>query len=109
MIKRTIAEEDLEEVTGASANATYDAPGFVRSKIGSKAGHMKQNFDIYDNTVKESTNLDNTSWPDGAFVEFDDCVKLNNNKVAQNGGCSTGDSGVVKLKKTKNSIISKKP
>jgi hypothetical protein len=59
--------------------------------------------------VKESTNLDNTSWPDGAFVEFDDCVKLNNNKVAQNGGCSTGDSGVVKLKKTKNSIISKKP
>lgn len=109
MIKRTIAEEDLEEVTGASANATYDAPGFVRSKIGSKAGHMKQNFDIYDDTVKESTNLDNTSWPDGAFVEFDDCVKLNNNKVAEKGGCSTGDSGVVKLKKTKNSIISKKP
>ena len=109
MIKRTIAEEDLEEVTGASANATYDAPGFVRSKIGSKAGHMKQNFDIYDDTVKEASNLDNTSWPDGAFVEFDDCVKLNNNKVAEKGGCSTGDSGVVKLNKTKNSIISKKP
>jgi hypothetical protein len=109
MIKRTIAEEDLEEVTGASANATYDAPGFVRSKIGSKAGHMKQNFDIYDDTVEEASNLDNTGWPDGAFVEFDDCVRLNNNKVAEKGGCSAGNSGVVKLNKTKNSIISKKP
>ena len=106
MIKRTIAEEDLEEVTGASANATYDAPGFVRSKIGSKAGHMKQNFDIYDDTVEEASNLDNTGWPDGAFVEFDDCVRLNNNKVAEKGGCSAGNSGVVKLRKTKGNILS---
>jgi len=106
MIKRTIAEEDLEEVTGASANATYDAPGFVRSKIGSKAGHMKQNFDIYGDTVEEASNLDNTGWPDGAFVEFDDCVRLNNNKVAEKGGCSAGDSGVVKLRKTKGNILS---
>jgi hypothetical protein len=106
MIKRTIAEEDLEEVTGASANVTYDAPGFVRSKIGSKAGHMKQNFDIYDDTVEEASNLDNTGWPDGAFVEFDDCVRLNNNKVAEKGGCSAGNSGVVKLRKTKGNILS---
>lgn len=106
MIKRTIAEEDLEEVTGASANATYDAPGFVRSKIGSKAGHMKQNFDIYDDTVEEASNLENTGWPDGAFVEFDDCVRLNNNKVAEKGGCSAGNSGVVKLRKTKGNILS---
>jgi hypothetical protein len=106
MIKRTIAEEDLEEVTGASANVTYDAPGFVRSKIGSKAGHMKQNFDIYGDTVEEASNLDNTGWPDGAFVEFDDCVRLNNNKVAEKGGCSAGNSGVVKLRKTKGNILS---
>jgi hypothetical protein len=70
---------------------------------------MKQNFDIYYDKVNENTNnLVSTSWPDGEFVEFDDCVKLDNNKVAQKGGCSTGDSGVVKLKKTKGSIISKK-
>jgi hypothetical protein len=26
----------------------------------------------------------------GGFVEIDDCTKLNNNKEAQKGGCSTG-------------------
>jgi hypothetical protein len=26
----------------------------------------------------------------GGFVEIDDCTKLNNNKKAQKGGCSTG-------------------
>jgi hypothetical protein len=111
-IKKTIDEEDdIDESTGSASNRTYDAPGFVNTPIGSKAGHMKQNFNIYDDgrMLEAATNLDNTSWPDGAFVEFDDCVKLNNNKTAQNGGCSTGDSGVVKLKKSKNSVISKKP
>lgn len=111
-IKTINDEYDMvDEVTGSSANATYDAPGFAKSKIGSKAGHMKQNFDIYDDgRVNEgSDNLTSTSWPDGTFVEFDDCVKLNNNKVAEKGGCSTGDSGVVKQIKTKKSIISKKP
>ena len=48
-----------------------------------------------------------TQWPDGQFVEFDDCVKYNNNKVAQNGGCSTGAvDNVVKTKGSKHSIIS---
>jgi len=110
-IKKIVTDdEQIGEMTSASANATYDAPGFAKTKIGSKAGHMKQNFDIYDDKVNENLeNLVSTSWPDGAFVEFDNCVKLNNNKVAQNGGCSTGDSGVVKLKKTKGSVISKKP
>ena len=48
-----------------------------------------------------------TQWPDGQFVEFDDCTKYNNNKVAQNGGCSTGAvDNVVKTKSSKNSVIS---
>ena len=103
----------MDESTGASANATYDAPGFAPTKKGTKVGPYKQNIDIYQTNkltknegVDNTTNLDATSWPDGEFVDFDDCVKLNNNKVAQNGGCSQGDSGVVKLKKTKKSIIS---
>jgi hypothetical protein len=84
-----------------------------RQRKGTKVGPYKQNIDIYQTNkltktegVDNTTNLDATSWPDGEFVDFDDCVKLNNNKVAQNGGCSQGDSGVVKLKKTKKSIIS---
>jgi hypothetical protein len=41
----------------------------------------------------------------GSFVEFDDCVKLNNNKEAQNGGCSTGAvDNVVKLRKTASNV-----
>tara|TARA_R110000868_G_scaffold145027_1_gene364850 strand:- start:291 stop:1781 length:1491 start_codon:yes stop_codon:yes gene_type:complete len=33
----------------------------------------------------------------GGKVKIDDCTKLNNNKVAQNGGCSEGDDGVVSI------------
>ena len=40
------------------------------------------------------------TYPDGAFVDFDDCTKLNNNKEAQKGKCSVGAvDNVVKLKK----------
>jgi DNA polymerase III delta prime subunit len=46
-----------------------------------------------------------TQWAGGSFVEFDDCVKPNNNKEAQKGGCSTGAvDNVVKLKKTKGNV-----
>jgi hypothetical protein len=92
-----------DEGTGASANATYDAPGFDPGHKGKKIGPYTQNFNIYEKS--RSPNLDKTTWEGGAFVEFDDCVKFNNNKDAQNGGCSQGDSGVVKQVKTKDSII----
>lgn len=56
--------------------------------------------------IKE--NMDKTQWPKGKFVEFDDCVKFNNNKEAENGGCSQGAvDNVVKTKGTDNSVISK--
>jgi hypothetical protein len=49
-----------------------------------------------------------TQYPNGELVTFDDCTKLNNNKKAQNGKCSTGAvDSVVKTKKTKGSVISK--
>lgn len=58
--------------------------------------------------IVESENLNKTAYPNGEMVSFDDCTKLNNNKVAQNGGCSQGDDGVVKTTKTKGSVVSKK-
>lgn len=48
----------------------------------------------------------NTQWKGGSFVELDDCTKLNNNKVAQNGGCNSGDINNLKLTKTKDAVIS---
>jgi hypothetical protein len=56
--------------------------------------------------VNEDAKTD-TQYPKGEFVEFDDCVKYNNNKVAQNGGCSVGAvDNVVKTRSSKNSVIS---
>jgi hypothetical protein len=96
---------DMNEGTSASANATYDAPGFDVGHKGKNLGQYEQNFNIYEKS--KSPTIDKTTWKGGAFVEFDDCVKPNNNKVAQNGGCNQGDSGVVKQRKTKDSIIKK--
>jgi hypothetical protein len=60
------------------------------------------------NMTMESDNTTKTAYPDGEFVEFDDCVKYNNNTDAENGGCSQGAvDGVVKTKKSKESVISK--
>lgn len=54
----------------------------------------------------ESTNMKSTAYPNGEMVAFDDCTKLNNNKTAQNGGCSQGAvDNVVKTTKTKNSVV----
>jgi hypothetical protein len=55
--------------------------------------------------ILDEDNQTKTAYPDGEMVAFDDCTKLNNNKVAQNGGCSQGDDGVVKLSKTKGSVV----
>lgn len=57
--------------------------------------------------LAEVSNIDDTGWPDGRFVDIDDCTKLNNNKEAENGGCNQGDSGVVKTaRKSNKSVIS---
>ena len=56
--------------------------------------------------ILEADNQTSAAYKDGELVDFDDCTKLNNNKVAQNGGCSQGAvDNVVKLKKTKDSVV----
>lgn len=55
----------------------------------------------------KGVNVTDTAYPAGGFVELDDCTKLNNNKEAQNGGCSVGAvDKVVKTRTTKSSVIS---
>jgi hypothetical protein len=75
-------------------------------KKGKAPVNMKKKTPIYPvgSFVEESLS-DETTWHGGAFVEFDDCTKLNNNKEAQKGGCSTGAvDGVVKFKETASNV-----
>ena len=54
--------------------------------------------------IVESENK--TMYKDGEMIGFDDCTKLDNNKKAQNGECSQGaKDSVVKLNKTKDSVM----
>lgn len=86
-----VAETDLAGV----GNIGYDNPGFVGI---SRDGKFPTN-------PKKTKAQKNTQWAGGAFVKMDDCTKLNNNKDAQNGKCSTGAvDNVVKLQKTKSNI-----
>jgi len=58
--------------------------------------------------IMESNNSTSTAYPGGGFVEIDDCTKLDNNTVAQDGGCSQGAvDNVVKAVKTKDSVVAK--
>ena len=58
------------------------------------------------NSVNENA-FKKTQYPNGGFVKLDDCTKLNNNKEAQNGGCSVGAvDNVVKTKGSKESVVS---
>ena len=58
------------------------------------------------NKIVESENMSKTAYPNGDMVSFDDCTKFNNNKEAQNGGCSQGAvDNVVKTSKTKGSVV----
>jgi len=91
IIKREISEMDSAD----AGNFAYDNPGFVGI---SRDGKFPTN-------PKKTKAQKNTQWAGGAFVKIDDCTKLNNNKEAQNGGCSTGAvDNVVKLQKTKGNI-----
>jgi hypothetical protein len=76
-------------------NIGYDNPGFVGISRDGK----------YPTNPKKTKAQKNTQWAGGSFVKMDDCTKLNNNKEAQKGKCSTGAvDNVVKLQKTKSNI-----
>lgn len=130
-IRTTLRPRDIQE-QGIGSTGQYATPGFPASDFFGNKGkkgkapvnkgitHQKTMYpkgkmvkmteSQYKmlQTLSEGDNQTKTAYPDGGFVEFDDCTKLNNNKVAQNGGCSTGAvDNVVKVKKTKESVISK--
>ncbi len=87
-------------VGGDSGTFAYDAP------VGDGNSFWTAGNKMNKTSVKENAKTD-TQYPKGKFVKFDDCTKLNNNKVAQNGGCSTGAvDNVVKTKSSKDSVIS---
>lgn len=78
--------------TSGAGNYTYDAnalPGINRD------GSFKE--------TKQTKAEKNTQWAGGAFVDFNDCTKLNNKPAG--AGCSQGAvDNVVKLKKTSGNI-----
>ena len=78
--------------TQTAGNYTYDAnalPGINRD------GSFKE--------TKQTKAEKNTQWAGGAFVDFNDCTKLNNKPAG--AGCSQGAvDNVVKLKKTSGNI-----
>lgn len=93
-IRRKI-ETVYESTVASTGNFQYDNPGLA---------NVGRNGEFKKPTTKTKAQA-KTQWAGGAFVELDDCTKLNNNKVAQNGGCSTGGvDGVVKLKKTSGNV-----
>jgi len=79
-----------ETMSVASAgNFQYDTPGGLTMDLGK-------------NNPKTSAEK-KTQWAGGAFVDFNDCVKMNNKPAGT--GCSAGAvDNVVKLKKTKGNI-----
>jgi len=85
-----IEEEVIDETTTASSSGQYVGPAIWAKDDANWAASKK------------------TQYPNGEMVKFDPCTRLNNNKKAQNGGCSQGAANnVVKTHKTKDSVISK--
>ena len=85
----------VAEMDNSAPTGSYDVPGLVGI---SRDGKFPTN-------PKKTKAQQKTQWAGGAFVKMDDCTKLNNNKKAQNGGCSAGAAdNVVKLQKTKGNI-----
>jgi len=77
------------------------------NKTAWKKGKIVQK-DMKPNITMESKNMTDTAYPEGEFVELDDCVRPGNNDKNIAGGCSQGAvDGVVKTKKTSKSVISK--
>lgn len=96
----------MNEVTGAAGSSG----AYVQPKIWAdnpkNMTHGQQPFFKGGQIVQNPMNMNeqdqhNTPlYPGGGFVEFDDCVRFNNNKEAEKGGCSQGAvDNVVKVKK----------
>lgn len=117
--------DDIDEITTAGASGSFVAPlqvepienetPTVSETTTAGAGSFQYdanalpgiNRDGSYKKAKKTPAQKTTQYPNGTIVDIDNCTKLNNNKTAQNGGCSTGAvDNVVKGKKTGGSIIS---
>jgi hypothetical protein len=109
-------QTSIEESGGGIGSVgAYDTPGFASSEFFGNAGKKgkakvnkgvthKQTMIPGGSFVKENA-FDSTQLDGGEMVTFDNCTKLNNNKTAQSGGCSTGAvDNVVKTKKTTTNV-----
>lgn len=96
VIKRQMPETPVvsEMTSGTGSVGPYDANALPNID---RDGTFKKG--------KKTKAETKTQWAGGSFVELDNCTKLNNNKAAENGKCSTGAiDNVVKIKKTKGNI-----
>ncbi len=84
-----VDEDTIEETTTTASSGSYVQP------------------QIWAKDKKNWKGAAATQYPNGEMVDIGSCTKLNNNKAAQKGKCSTGAiDSVVKTHKTKNSVIS---
>lgn len=89
VIKKTMPNVPVVREDSDFGNFGYDTPGGLTMDLGK-------------NNPKSKAEK-NTQWAGGSFVEFNDCVDMNNKPAGT--GCSTGAvDGVVKLKKTRGNI-----
>ena len=95
----------------SDVNNWYNPASISEVTTTSSAGNFQYDANAFPNIkrdgtfVKESDAMSKTQYPNGSFVDFNDCVKLNNKPAGS--GCSTGAvDNVVKLKKTSGNIIS---
>jgi len=101
MIKKDMPIDDMntpvvKEMTSAGSAGSYQYDANALPNI-NRDGSFKK--------AKAPKAFKKTQYAGGGFVETDDCTKLNNNKTAQNGGCSTGAvDNVVKIKKSNGNI-----
>lgn len=97
---------DLSDV-----NNWHNVASISETTTTQSAGNFQYDANAFPNIrrdgsfVKERDATTKTQYPNGSFVDFNDCVKLNNKPSGS--GCSAGAvDNVVKLKKTSGNIIS---
>jgi hypothetical protein len=97
VIKREMPDTPVVSEVGVAGagNFQYDAPALAN--VG-RNGEFKDG----PKTKAEKT----VQYPKGSFVKAGKCTKLDNNKIAQNGGCNQGAGDAVSYQKGKGSVIS---
>lgn len=111
-LKPTLSKDDVdpkELAVGVEVELEHSTDIEVRTKIA--LHHLGEdpkyytkllNSGLVDEPVakrlgNELGMVENSDMSKGGLVKFDDCTKLNNNKEAQNGGCSVGDDDVISI------------